>query len=109
MALAPDMPYSGASVYVGIPRSFVQNHTQYSLKGVGQTAMVGDIDEFPVLYACGTGDTSDLCEKQFGAQTCAKISACTYLRVEGCGHDVIGCDTGDATVTDAIVANIEKA
>jgi hypothetical protein len=55
MALAPDMPYSGASVYVGIPRAVVQNLTQYPLDGVGQTAMVGDINEFPVLYACGNG------------------------------------------------------
>jgi pimeloyl-ACP methyl ester carboxylesterase len=108
MALAPDMPYSGASKYVGIPRAVVQKLTQYPLVGVGQTAMVGNISEFPVLYACGTKDTSDLCEKKFGTQTCAKIKDCTYLQLPGCGHDVVGCTVTGDTLIDAIVANIGK-
>ena len=109
MALAPDMPYSGASKYVGIPRAVVQKLTQYPLEGVGQTAKVGDISEFPVLYACGTEDTSDLCEKKFGNETCAKIADCTYLQLPGCGHDVVGCTVTGSSLMDAIVANIKKA
>ena len=109
MALAPDMPYSGASKYVGIPRAVVQKLTQYPLEGVGQTAKVGDIREFPVLYACGTEDTPDLCEKKFGNETCAKIADCTYLQLPGCGHDVVGCTVTGSSLMDAIVANIRKA
>ena len=91
MALAPLMAQTGAAKYVGIPQAMVQNLTQYPLEGVPQTVKVGHVKEFPVLYACGTNDSSDLCNPIFGKESNALIMNFTYLQLPGCGHNVLGC------------------
>ena len=91
MALAPLMEQTGAAKYVGIPQEMVKKLTQYPLEGVPQTVKVGQITEFPVLYACGDGDSSDLCNPDFGKQSGDLIQKFTYLKLKGCSHDVLGC------------------
>jgi len=92
MALAPMMPYDGAAKFIGIPEDVVRNLTQYPTTGVPQTARVGKVDEFPVLYACGSADTSDLCKQAFSDESAELISDYKYLRLGLCGHDVLGCE-----------------
>eukprot|EP00040_Diaphanoeca_grandis_P007965 m.43155 g.43155 ORF g.43155 m.43155 type:complete len:387 (-) comp19309_c1_seq1:28-1188(-) len=111
MALAPMMPYGSIAKRLGIPESVVGNLTQYALSGVAQTVKVGNVTEFPVLYACGANDSSDLCKQIFGDESGKLISKYTYLRLDSCGHDVLGCsDTNDREkLEQAIIANIQSA
>ena len=104
MALAPIItPYTGAAKYVGIPVAQVRQYTQYNVEGVYQSVKVQHVTEFPVLYACGANDSSDLCKPTFGDQSGKLIKHFTYLRMPNCGHMVIGC----AGLQDAITANIQ--
>jgi len=103
----PHAPYSPVSKYVGINFTTVQRLTQYPLAGVAQSVRVGRVDEFPVLYACGSTDQSDLCKAAFDTESAALIGNYTYLKVVGCGHDVLGCDHAQ-TYIDAIIKNIQQ-
>ena len=69
---------------------------------------VGRVDEFPVLYACGSNDQSDLCKEAFDTESGALIGKYTYLKVDGCGHDVLGCSQAQKYI-DAITKNIQQA
>jgi pimeloyl-ACP methyl ester carboxylesterase len=111
MALAPLMNQTGAAKYVGIPQAMVKQLTQYPLEGVPQTVKVGKITQFPVLYACGTDDTSDLCNPIFGTQSQELIQSFTYLQLPGCGHDVLGCGVPvqKELLESAIVKHIQDA
>ena len=80
----PNAPYSPVSKYVGINFTTVERLTQYPLEGVAQSVRVGRVDEFPVLYACGSNDQSDLCKAAFDTESGALISKYTYLKVDGC-------------------------
>ena len=82
--------------------------TQYPLEGVAQSVRVGRVDEFPVLYACGSTDTSDLCKSVFDTESAALIGTYTYLKVVGCGHGVLGCSQAQKYI-DAIIKNIQQA
>ena len=104
----PNAPYSPVSKYVGINFTTVERLTQYPLEGVAQTVRVGRVDEFPVLYACGSDDSSDLCKSAFDAESAALIGSYTYLKVVGFGHDVLGCSQAQ-TYIDAIIKNIQQA
>jgi hypothetical protein len=103
------MPYTGAAKWVGIPEAVVANETQYPVAGVPQTVRVGRVDEFPVLYACGGQDTSDLCEQTFSDQSGALIADYTYLKLPSCAHDVLGCpvEAQRLQLEQAIVDHIE--
>jgi pimeloyl-ACP methyl ester carboxylesterase len=103
-----DAPYSPVSKYVGITKATVEKLTQYPLAGVPQSVRAGRVDEFPVLYACGSTDTSDLCKPAFDTQSRALIGKYTYLKVVGCGHNVLGCSKSQ-TYIDAIAKNIQQA
>jgi hypothetical protein len=111
MALAPLMNQTGAAKYVGIPQAMVKQLTQYPLEGVPQTVKVGKITQFPGLYACGTDDTSDLCNPIFGTQSQDLIQSFTYLQLPGCGHDVLGCGVPvqKELLESAIVKHIQDA
>ena len=104
----PNAPYSPVSKYVGVNFTTVERLTQYPLAGVPQRVRVGRVDKFPVLYACGAMDTSDLCKAAFDTESAALIGNYTYLKVKSCGHDVLGCNERQ-TYIDAIVKNIEQA
>ena len=103
----PNAAISPVSKYVGIDFKTVEKLTQYPLEGVAQSVRVGRVDEFPVLYACGSLDTSDLCESAFDTESRALIGKYTYLKVVGCGHDVLGCKQAQ-TYIDAIIKNIQQ-
>jgi len=103
----PDAPYSPVSKYVGLNFTTVQDLTQYPLEGVAQSVRVGRVDEFPVLYACGSTDQSDLCKAAFDTESAALLGKYTYLKVNGCGHDVLGCSQKQ-TYIDAIIKNIQQ-
>jgi|MDSY01.1.fsa_nt_gb pimeloyl-ACP methyl ester carboxylesterase len=113
MALAPMMDYQAGSVatLVGIPQEMVEANTQYSLDGVPQTVKVGRVDEFPVLYACGGQDGSDLCKEAFSDESAELIGNYSYLKLPTCGHDVVGCQVPGAAqeLIDAIIRNIVLA
>ena len=87
----PNAPYSPVSKYVGINFTAVEDLTQYPLGGVAQSVRVGRVDDFPVLYACGSEDESDLCKALFDTESAAFIGKYTYLKVDCCGHNVLGC------------------
>eukprot|EP00040_Diaphanoeca_grandis_P040829 m.262164 g.262164 ORF g.262164 m.262164 type:complete len:364 (-) comp44662_c0_seq1:59-1150(-) len=99
MALAPlttyDGPYGAVARYIGIPYDFVKNNTQYPITGVPQTVKVGRVDDFPVLYACGQHDSSDLCKTAFADETGALISKLTYVSYPECGHGIVSCGGED--------------
>merc|ERR1712012_820493 len=82
--------------------------TQYPLTGVAQTVKVGHVVEFPVFYACGEDDLSDLCKEKFGDQSKALIQDFAYLRAPNCGHQVLGCAAAQEYI-DGIIANIQSA
>jgi len=105
----PDAPYSPVSKYVGLNFTTVEDLTQYPLEGVAQSVRVGRVDEFPVFYACGSNDQSDLCKAAFDTESGALISQYTYLKVDGCGHNVLGCQTGAQKFIDGIIKNIQQA
>ena len=94
--------------YVGINFTTVERLTQYPLDGVAQSVRVGRVDDFPVLYACGSTDTSDLCKSVFDTESAALIGKYTYLKVVGCGHGVLGCSQAQKYI-DAIIKNIQEA
>lgn len=108
MALAPMGPYGAAARYVGISNTTVAKLTQYRLDGVPQTVKVGPVAEFPVLYACGSQDPSDLCKQAYSDESAKLIANYTYLRVEGCSHNVLGCDKAQQYI-DAIITHIQAA
>jgi len=108
MGLAPMEPYGELADYVGIPSATVERLTQYPLTGVAQTVKVGHVVEFPVFYACGEDDLSDLCKEKFGDQSKALIQDFAYLRVPNCGHQVLGCAAAQEYI-DGIIANIQSA
>lgn len=87
------MPYKNgsAATMIDIPPAVVRSLTQYPIGGKNQSARVGHVGTFPVLYACGTRDPSDLCKVKFSEQSRAKISNYTYVRLINCSHDVLGC------------------
>ena len=41
---------------------------------------VGRVDEFPVLYACGSKDTSNLCKAAFDAESGAQLQELEHGR-----------------------------
>jgi len=86
----------------------VEDSSQYSLDGVAQSVLVGNVTEFPVFYGCGDGDTCDLCKQEFSDQSDALVSTYTYLGLANCGHDVLGCSSGQQYI-DAIINNIFSA
>ena len=69
---------------------------------------LADVDEFPVLYACGGTDASDLCKEAFSDESAELIGDYSYLKLPTCGHDVLGCpdQTAAQQLIDAIIANI---
>jgi pimeloyl-ACP methyl ester carboxylesterase len=109
----PNAPYSPVSKFVGLSFTTVQKLTQYPLEGVAQSVRVGRVDEFPVLYACGSTDESDLCKAAFDTESAALIGKYTYLKVVGCGHHVLGCYIDGKyeaqKYIDAIIENIQQA
>ena len=113
MAMAPMMGYAPDSVatMVGIPQELVEEATQYPLDGVPQSVKVGRVDEFPVLYACGGTDASDLCKGAFSDESAELIGNYSYLKLPTCGHDVVGCQVPGAAqeLIDAIIRNIVLA
>lgn len=111
MALAPMLPFGAIAKWIGIPYDTVKNNTQYPLTGVGQTVKVGRVSEFPVLYACGLQDTSDLCETKFGEESHEYIDTFTYMQMQHCGHNVLGCRNATelAALQQAICDNINSA
>jgi pimeloyl-ACP methyl ester carboxylesterase len=104
----PSAPLSPVSKYVGITKATVEKLTTYPLAGVPQTKKVGRVSEFPVLYACGGTDTSDLCKPNFDSESKALIDHYTYLKVDNCGHGVLGCAQAQEFI-DAIMKNIAAA
>eukprot|EP00658_Telonema_sp_P-2_P016993 TRINITY_DN16582_c0_g1_i3.p1 TRINITY_DN16582_c0_g1~~TRINITY_DN16582_c0_g1_i3.p1 ORF type:complete len:115 (-),score=7.04 TRINITY_DN16582_c0_g1_i3:348-692(-) len=112
MALAPMKPFGAIAKEIGIPYNVVKNLTQYPVSGVPNTVRVGRVKEFPVLYACGSQDGSDLCKQAFGDETGRLIdSKYAYLRLDGCGHDVLGCDNHPQVVRlhQAVITNIQSS
>jgi len=107
MGLAPMEPYGKLELLVGIPKAMVEQLTQYPLTGVAQTVKVGEIVEFPVFYACGADDPSDLCKPEFGDRSKALIKDFAYLNVPGCGHKVLDCSTAQQFI-DGIIKNIQS-
>ena len=101
----------GLADFVGIPFETVEEYTTYPTDGVPQTAKVGNVTDFPVLYACGGADKPDLCEDTFNTQSAAYITDYSYLKVENCGHKVLECtqDSDTKQFIDAIISNIESA
>eukprot|EP00039_Didymoeca_costata_P016739 m.304911 g.304911 ORF g.304911 m.304911 type:complete len:352 (+) comp16443_c1_seq2:103-1158(+) len=111
MALPPLGPFGFIAKYIGIPADVVANLTQYNLSGVPQRVKVGHVHEFPVMFACGEGDSSDLCKPAFGNESGALIDKFQYLHLDSpCGHDVLGCaDTAQLTALhNAIINNIKS-
>jgi pimeloyl-ACP methyl ester carboxylesterase len=108
MGLAPMEPYDELADEVGIPKAIVENLTQYPLTGVAQTVKVGPVSEFPVFYACGYDDRSDLCKPKFGEESKALIQDFSYLRVPNCSHQVLAC-SGAQGIIDGIIANIQSS
>lgn len=110
MALAPMNSWGTISKMIGIPENTVRKLTQYPLHGVPQTVKVGNVSEFPVLYACGDEDPSDLCKQVFGDESGKLIEKYTYLKMAGCGHEVLGCKDYKQLqkLRDAIIMNIQS-
>jgi pimeloyl-ACP methyl ester carboxylesterase len=109
MALAPwntTAPLARVARYVGITKANVVALTQYPLSGVPQTHKVGKITNFPVLYACGPADESDLCKPIFGIRSMKLVRNFTYVRSSqpSCGHQCAQC----SDVADAVVKNVLK-
>jgi len=135
MALAPVQSYSeliknGAGIATALQRlRFPDANAAYGNAGVEQRAKVGAVD-LPVLYACGLGDSADLCGREYAfanrSKELSNSNAFTYLELPDCGHDVVPCQkTGTAfcegtvcgavegstknKVFEAIIANIMSA
>ena len=111
LALPPLMPFgSSIASNIAIPYDQVKNLTQYPLEGVAQTVKVGVVSEFPVMFACSTHDTCDLCTDA-GAQETGKMIKSNYTFVQNtCHHQLIrvsDCPVDQRQkVIDAIVANV---
>lgn len=68
-----------------------------------QTAAVGPVS-MPVLYVCGSTDSSILCNKPYALRTKDYCPAgYTYLEVN-CGHDILSCE--DQTETQKVISNV---
>jgi hypothetical protein len=106
MAVAPILPFGPISEIIGIPQSFVEKHTQFPKEGLPQTTKAGRVDSMRVLYACGTGDTSNMCTDRLKTDTAALVSNFTYLRLS-CGHDLEVGGKFPQDLVDAILDNIE--
>mmetsp|Transcript_95764 Transcript_95764/g.232829 ORF Transcript_95764/g.232829 Transcript_95764/m.232829 type:complete len:106 (-) Transcript_95764:77-394(-) len=95
---------------INIPYDTVKELTQYPLSGVAQTVKVGVVDEFPVFFACGEKDASDLCNPSVVAQTAKMISSPFTSAINTCGHQLIemgGCPADQREkVIGGVVANI---
>ena len=95
---------------IGIPGSYVIEHTPYPLEGVPQRTKVGMVTEVPVQYICGSSDYADLCTDRFRDGTAALVKTFNYLRLETCGHAL--CSPAKCpeyqTVIDGVVGWIEK-
>ena len=106
---SPSLPPPPPHRYVGIPYDTVEEYTTYPTDGVAQSVKAGTLDDIPFLYACGGQDTADLCKDVFNTETAALIGGnYTYLRVDSCGHNVLGCSDPSQFIS-AIVENIESA
>lgn len=90
MALAPLMPFGHSiAAQIKIPFDMVKKLTPYPLDGVPQRVKVGDVSEFPVFFACGQLDRSDLCSTKVVHQTAAMISSPFTSAINSCGHQLI--------------------
>jgi len=101
----PPLTDDWGPIDLGIPVSYVKEHTPYPLEGSPQRVKVGLVTEFPILYICGEHDTADVCNDQARNGSAELIANFSYMRVPGCGHDLTdpqGCrryqDVIDATV-----------
>ena len=102
-----DGDYTDVAALVGVPADTVRELSQYPLDGVPQRTKVGVVSEFPILYACGAKDGSDICgdNPNFNSESHALItSPYEYYRMENCGHDVLAC--GDATAISGLISKI---
>jgi len=114
MAVAPLMPFGDSiASEIKIPYDQVKNLTQYPLDGVAQTAKVGIVREFPVMFACSTHDTCDLCT-QAGAEESGKMVTSNFTFVSNtCHHQLIrvsDCPIDQRQkVIQAIIANVVNA
>lgn len=115
MALAPLMPFEHSiASAVHIPFDMVKQLTPYPLSGVPQTVKVGTIKEFPVFFACGSKDTSDLCEERVVQQTAEMVASPFTSVINACGHALIDprrCPDASERqkVIDGILANVASA
>jgi len=112
MALSPlVVPYTAVTSSLGITSDQCKGLTQYSLKGVPQTVKVGKVTNFPVFYACGQKDSSDLCKTTFGDQSAKLITKFSYMRLANCGHNVLGCSSAADVkkLISGITTNIQSA
>lgn len=84
----PPLTDDWGPIDLGIPVSYVKEHTPYPLEGSPQRVKVGLVTEFPILYICGEFDTADQCNDQARNGSAELIANFSYMMVPGCGHDL---------------------
>ena len=73
--------------------------------GSNATKPIGDIENVPVLYVCGSKDSAILCNRPYALKTKNYIKNGTYQNVVvNCGHDLLAC--ADKSETAKVVASI---
>lgn len=92
---------------------FPHSNAAYGDDGVPQRTKAGKVD-MPVLYACGTGDSADLCGREYAfaarSKELSNTDTYTYLELPSCGHDVAICKkTSDAFCDGAVCNNLGNA
>ena len=73
---------------IGIPVSFVQEHTPYPLEGLPQTTRVGFVPKVPILYMCGSGELVDKCDARMRDASAKLVENFAYANIVGCSHDL---------------------
>ncbi|KOO25448.1 epoxide hydrolase [Chrysochromulina tobinii] len=79
----PPLTDDWGPIDLGIPVSYVKEHTPYPLEGSPQRVKVGLVTEFPILYICGEHDTADVCNDQARNGSAELIANFSYMRVPG--------------------------
>ena len=111
IALQPFTGFGPIGKEIGIPETYVKDHSPYSLAGFPQRSKIGNITELPVQYICGVGEVADLCNDRARDETAKYVAKFTYKRMSECGHCLTdpGLCPQYQDVIDAVVEHIEAA
>ena len=79
------------------------------MEGFPQRVKIGSLSELPVQYICGAAEIADLCNDRAHMDTAKYITNFSFMKVDGCGHDLI-CKCQDSQkVIDAVIRQIQSA